>query len=730
MSEAQSTPSHRNPWGTFSKRLVPIFAVITALVMTAPLMIFTAGRGEFVAGLQAAGAAYSGLLEGSLGLALNQQVRVNDFDLLLELDASTPLTIREADRLTRRVAAAGEIGIEQSLTYGALLAELDLEPDEIEALGESITEIESIGEDTLDAMRPLIDELVEADRGDVRSLAEGYRRIPDELTPEARAEIEALAPAAADYDDADLMRYMQIINDEGIVSLSRLNETRAQLTDLGIEPGSEAAADLSAIAILSVRDVENAAEAAELLTNAGITDTQRLEEQLRLIANLDGEDLFDSDQIAVAINEELPTLAQTHLLVQRPGDRLLVARDAGLFGVTMNDQNTPDDPTDDQPETVYLRLGDAVFLFFPRELEGMIVRSIPFIIAGLAVALGFKAGLFNIGAEGQLYGGAVFAVFIGYSALFSSLPAFAHLPLMLIAGILGGMLWGSIPGVLKAYTGAHEVITTIMLNFTAINLVDWLIKTPGLMLDEGASVPKTPFIVDAARLPRFDMPIWVFIAAGVIVTAVALYQNRNALTTNTIIRWVTYGLLVILAGIFLGWITVRGRLHVGFLLMLLAVWFTGWFLNRTTYGFELRTVGANPNAARYAGMSVPRNIVWAMALSGALAGVAGMVEVSAVQYNLQPAFFSGVGFDAIAVALLARTNPRNMIWAGLLWGGLYAGAPLMQTRAEISIDVVRIIQGLIIMFIAADTIIRTLWRVPEATPEEKAAQMFSTSWGG
>ena len=160
----------------------------------------------------------------------------------------------------------------------------------------------------------------------------------------------------------------------------------------------------------------------------------------------------------------------------------------------------------------------------------------------------------------------------------------------------------------------------------------------------------------------------------------------------------------------------------------LTVWFTDWFLNKTTLGFELRTVGANPNAARYAGMSVKWNMIFAMALSGALAGLAGTIEITGVQFNMQPAFFSGLGFDAIAVALLARTNPRNMIAAGLLWGSLLAGAGLMQVRADISIDLVKIIQALIIMFIAADAIIRYLWRVPQPS-EKTAVSTFSKGWG-
>jgi len=170
---------------------------------------------------------------------------------------------------------------------------------------------------------------------------------------------------------------------------------------------------------------------------------------------------------------------------------------------------------------------------------------------------------------------------------------------------------------------------------------------------------------------------------------------------------------------------------VGLVLMVGAVWFTEWFLDRTTPGFELRTVGANPDAARYAGMNVRWNTVLAMALSGALAGLAGGIEIAGVHFNMTPGFFGGVGFDAIAVALLARNNPRNMIVAGLLWGALISGGGLMQTRAEISIDLVKIIQALIIMFIAADAIIRFLWRVPEASADEKERTLFAAKgWGG
>ncbi|MFN8527976.1 MAG: ABC transporter permease [Anaerolineae bacterium] len=318
--------------------------------------------------------------------------------------------------------------------------------------------------------------------------------------------------------------------------------------------------------------------------------------------------------------------------------------------------------------------------------------------------------------------------------MFAAIPALIHIPLVIIAGIFGGALWGAIPGALKAFTGAHEVIVTIMLNYIAVLIVDWLIKStnPVLLLDTTASTPRTPFVLESAQLPRFiDLPSWIFIAAGVLMAAVWLYGARSAIQRDirAVIRPIVYGVLVVVGGYFLQWISVRGALHIGFVIMLVTVWFVDWFPHKTTLGFELRTVGANPDAARYSGMSVPRNIILAMALSGALAGLAGTIEVSGVQLNMQPNFFSGLGFDAIAVALLARNNIRSMIAAGILWGSLLTGAGLMQLRADISIDLVKVIQALIIMFIAADAIIRYLWAIPK-TSDKTAVSMFSKGWGG
>src|SRR5690606_5727922 len=183
----------------------------------------------------------------------------------------------------------------------------------------------------------------------------------------------------------------------------------------------------------------------------------------------------------------------------------------------------------------------------------------------------------------QLYIGATFAVWVGYYQAFGSLPGLIHIPLVIIAGLIGGALWGSIPGLLKAYTGAHEVITTIMLNFIAILTVDWLIKStdPIILQGPSASIPRTPVIANSARLPIFSSidPIW-FIIAGIVVAALGLYARRALLSQNprAAIRPLVYGILVTVGGFALSWLAVRNNLHIGLIIMVIAVWFTDWFL--------------------------------------------------------------------------------------------------------------------------------------------------------
>jgi simple sugar transport system permease protein len=299
-----------------------------------------------------------------------------------------------------------------------------------------------------------------------------------------------------------------------------------------------------------------------------------------------------------------------------------------------------------------LEIRRAVNPFF----ESM-VASTPYIFAGLAVALGFRSGLFNIGVEGQLFLGAIFSAFVGYS--FTGLPAIIHLPLAILAGAVGGGLWGFIPGWLKAKTGGHEVINTIMLNYIAFRLSDWLLSGP--MKRPESFNPVSPNIMPSAMLPRFFAdPI---------------------------------------------------RFHLGFFLALFTAWLVYWFLFKTRWGFTLRTVGANPYAARYAGMNVYTSIILAMTLSGALAGLAGANETLGVNHNLAMAFSSGYGFDAIALALLGNNHPLGVVLASLLFGTLRSGAARMQLSAGIPIDIISIMQAMILAFIAAPAIIRTLYRV-------------------
>lgn len=303
-----------------------------------------------------------------------------------------------------------------------------------------------------------------------------------------------------------------------------------------------------------------------------------------------------------------------------------------------------------------------------------LVYSTPYILAGLAVALGFKCGLFNIGGEGQLYMGALCSTIVGFSI--KGLPIYIHLPLAVLAGALGGAIWGAIPGFLKAVTGAHEVINTIMMNYIAVKTVDYLVKN--VIRDPTASLDRTPFVEPSARYPM-------------------LVPGSN--------------------------------LSTGFLVALAAMVFVWWFLYKTTWGFEVRTVGLNPSAARYAGMSVAKNFVLAMALAGALAGLGGVSIVLGrpSEYSLKAAFSTGFGFDSIAVALLAKSDPIAILPAAFLWGALRNGAGLMQVRAPgISIDLVNIVQALVIIFVAADEIVRRLYRIRARRAMEV---VFTRGWG-
>jgi len=294
-------------------------------------------------------------------------------------------------------------------------------------------------------------------------------------------------------------------------------------------------------------------------------------------------------------------------------------------------------------------------------LAETLVSTTPYVGLGLAVALGFRAGLFNIGAEGQFYIGSLTGTFVAYSI--HSLPALIEVPLGLLAGMVGGALWASIAGGLKARFGAHEVITTIMLNYVAFLVASYLVDTPGLMLAPGVSTPRTPNIDGGAVLP------------------------------------------IIVAG---------SRLHLGFIVALLAVPVVWFLIERTTIGFRLRAVGFNQGAARAAGISVGWTIVLTMVISGALAGFAGIVEVLGVNYHMTDTVAAGYGFDAIAVALLARSNPWGVLPAALLFGALHNGASFMQLETQVSSDLISIVQAAVIIFVAAPVIVGWLFRLRRA----------------
>jgi len=291
------------------------------------------------------------------------------------------------------------------------------------------------------------------------------------------------------------------------------------------------------------------------------------------------------------------------------------------------------------PARIVEAIGTLLSTGEPRELlealrpfaESLVI-SAPYIFAGLAVALGFRGGLFNIGAEGQLFAGGLASVYVGYAI--SGLPWYIHLPLALLAGIVGGAIWGAIPGFLKARTGAHEVINTIMMNYIAFRLTDYLLQGGPMSRPDG--LPITPEIAPSAYLPAlFPRPM---------------------------------------------------RLHAGFFLALAVI-------TRTT--------------------------VLTMALSGALAGLAGANQVLGLDHKLVRAFSTGYGFDSIALALLGNSHPVGVVLSSLLFGFLRGGAARMQSVAGVPVELIRVVQGMVIVFVAAPEIIRGLYRLKAARGEEE-----------
>jgi general nucleoside transport system permease protein len=306
------------------------------------------------------------------------------------------------------------------------------------------------------------------------------------------------------------------------------------------------------------------------------------------------------------------------------------------------------------------------------QLSETLIAATPLILTGLAVAVPLRAGLFNIGAEGQLVAGGVFAGFVGFSLV--GWPLAVHLPLAILAGLLGGALYGWIPGVLKARTGAHEVISTIMLNNIALLVSGWLVSTT-LFRAPGRTDPISRTVEASARFPRFVPEL---------------------------------------------------RVNTSLIMAVLLAMFIFWMVERSTRGFELNAVGLNPTAATTAGMSVNRSIILAMTTGGALAGAAGAALILGVQGRLTIGFSAGLGFSGITVALLGRGRIGGTVAAGLLIGALAAGGRSMQAQTGTSLDLVLVIQALIIVFIAAPGLVRAIFRVKA---DELATGQVAKGWG-
>lgn len=285
----------------------------------------------------------------------------------------------------------------------------------------------------------------------------------------------------------------------------------------------------------------------------------------------------------------------------------------------------------------------------------------PLISAGLGIAIGFRAGLFNIGGRGQMLWAAAAAGWVGFSF---ALPPVLHVLVAIAAGIVAGALWGAIAGALKAYTGAHEVIVTIMLNFVALWSITWMLRTPGLLQNPAGNNPVSPGMPDSAVLAPIFGPPFV--------------------------------------------------LHWGFALSVLAVALAWWLIDRSSLGFQFRAVGENPQAARGAGMDVRRITVLAMLISGGFMGLAGAQQVTgAVTTGFSAGIDAGIGFDAITVALLGGSTPIGTLVAGILFGAFKAGGFRMQAAEGVPVDIVLVVQSLIVLFIAAPPLVRAMFGLPQ-----------------
>ena len=303
-------------------------------------------------------------------------------------------------------------------------------------------------------------------------------------------------------------------------------------------------------------------------------------------------------------------------------------------------------------------------------LDQVLWYASPLILAGLSVALAFRCGLFNIGAEGQLYIGAMATALIAY---LYSFPILLHPFLSLAVGVLAGAAWGFVPGLLKAYRGAHEVVTTMMLSYTAILLTSWLVGPNGPFWD-GSMVPQTPAFYNTALLPL-------------------LFGNY---------------------------------IHFGFIIALMAVFGVDYLINRTVLGYELRAVGHNIDAAEYAGIDSKKKVVTALAISGGLSGLAGSTEIIGTYDRFIARWSAGIGWDGITVAVLGNNNPWGVLAGAIFFGALKAGGNIMHSQAHVPVEMVKVIQGLVVLFVAAPRVISWLMDHTQANRDEVVSKPVKT----
>lgn len=300
-----------------------------------------------------------------------------------------------------------------------------------------------------------------------------------------------------------------------------------------------------------------------------------------------------------------------------------------------------------------------------RPLTETLTYAGPLIVSGLGVGLAFRAGLFNIGGRGQMLMAGAFAGWVGFKL---DLPAPLHVTLGVVVGIAAGALWGGLAGYLKARTGAHEVILTIMLNYVAFYLVFFALTRKNLLQAPSSNNPKSLPMKESAVLPKL------------------------------------FG--------------VQYNLHLGFIISLVAVALVWWLLNRSSLGFRFRAVGENPSAAQAAGISVSRTYTTVMMMAGGLVGFAGVYQVLGTNPGgVTNSFDSGIGFDAITVALLGRSRPLGILGAGLLFGAFKAGGYAMQGQQQIPVDIVLVLESLIVLFIAAPPLVRAIFHLPSKAGE-------------